>query len=470
MLKIILDENLEPTKNCLEEVNLIGDKCTNQYYESEKIIHRSLPNSLIDMLHYAWANHLPVKIRPDDLWLQILCQFALYVNNNSEKYQHLFADKDNLDGQTQLVVDMTQYNNIRDVPMEKFIAQIMDQLESKIASNDAVSKLQCDFSTSNNITKLVSNIAFMYAVEKYFSYKMILSCGIPWIELDGTLEDWKNFQLKIQYLCTIADDNIKSWCQNLEDISVRILNSISNVEDGKQFWKHLFYEDRCGSGSQTCAKGWITNLFIYDKSMKMFEQEYYPLGKERKSMYDSGVTMFWDDFPECLIKCPIQVSYGGECNSTTYEISAGMFGFNSSNRELSPLCLVSGFNVKLLEIIGWTFDSKVIRQDAIKFTKENYDRIKYNNKYIHEWFPYERLTEKHQDEYNCDNIQIYYNAGMIKYVFLDKSGQKNRNNVMSCLCLESFLANGKLNNVKGYISGFYSTYTEHIAKYASQIY
>ena len=40
----------------------------------------------------AHANHLPIKIKPDDIWLLIIQAFYNHVNENSETLRHLFVD------------------------------------------------------------------------------------------------------------------------------------------------------------------------------------------------------------------------------------------------------------------------------------------------------------------------------------------------------------------------------------------
>jgi hypothetical protein len=403
-MKITLDTGLIPKKTNgeIEFEALKNIERLHQNYEYNIIIKRNFPNSLIGMLYYAYVNHLPIKIRPDDLWIQILCQFSLHVNQNSDKlmYKKFFADKNNMDGKTELQV-IHDVASIKDAPIYDFINKIIEQLDEKMNYPDVIKKFQCDFTTSNVITGFTTKIIFMYMIEKYFSYKWIFGCGIPYIELDGTLDDWLKFQTKIKHifeLFGIADETIKSWCNGLINIAAKILDTINdptNTENIK-FLKNIFYEERCGSGSQMSAKGWITNLFLYDKSMKLFNHH----------MSD---TIFWDDYSECIIKCPITVvNVYNPSESGKYEILSGMHGFYIKSDILQ---LNMGFYMQRQQFIGWTFNEEDTQPNKIIFNKENYNLIKYNNKLMHEhYLEYIKNLPVRNDKKlpNFKDLEIYY--------------------------------------------------------------
>ncbi|QTF49593.1 hypothetical protein qu_702 [Acanthamoeba polyphaga mimivirus] len=402
MAQIILDDKLEKLNVNPVFVDLKNQQDKSiivQNYENHQTIKRTVPNALIDMIKFAWANHLPVSLRPDDFWIQILTQFATHVNLNSELYQKYFSNKDNPDSETQISIGYTDFDNVQDVPIDDFVQKILSKLNECIERNDLITKLQCDFTTSNSITLLTSQIAFMYMADKFFSYKMILGCGIPSIKLDGTIDDWTNLKSKIRTLLEIADDKIKSWLSNLEIITNKIITSIKYPGVFVNFWKKMFYVERCGSGSQTCSKGWICHLFLYDKS-------YCKLGHvfdSENELYDLKGITFWDDFPNCEVKCPFMVN----SESRPYYLNAGIYGFTMIDDHLR---LISGFTVSKLDYDEWSFDDKPIHILKINFSQETYSRIKYNGKLIHEWYQITGVTNEDRLEYDCDNTIIYYNT------------------------------------------------------------
>jgi hypothetical protein len=56
---------------------------------------------LLEGFYYAHVNHLPIRIRPDDIWLLIIQAFSNHVNINSAKLRHLFV---NFEGKQKLEV------------------------------------------------------------------------------------------------------------------------------------------------------------------------------------------------------------------------------------------------------------------------------------------------------------------------------------------------------------------------------
>ncbi|BCS83495.1 DUF4419 superfamily protein [Cotonvirus japonicus] len=421
MAKFIINENLSSVELDLTEQDLIVEKSNifHQIYELEKTIQRSKSNALFDMLYYAWANHVPVKIRPDDLWLLILSQFAIHVNLNPEPYRQFFADKNNLNGVTTLEVKYDDHNDISTVPIDDFIDKITNGLENRITSNNLVREFQCDFSTSNKFTTLTSKIIFMYLSEKFFSYKMLLSCGIPSIELDGTLEDWEQFRKKITMIVGTVSGaqeesniSIKNWTLQLLDIANQIINSIKNPETGVKFMEKMFYIERCGSGSQESLQGWIVNLFLYNKEFTRINHVYVPYTHD----YGSNNIIFLNDFAEFIVKCPFElVSLSGTEN---YTINSGIFGFNIENGQLRT---ITGFNVTKDEYVGWTFDGSTKHMMNIEFSQENYSKIKYNNLLIHEHYDITKEESEYKKNYDCTNLIIYYVNGKFKFTYLSKN-------------------------------------------------
>ena len=54
-----------------------------------------------------------------------------------------------------------------------------------------------DFSTTTSVHRIVSQITLMTSVQEFFDYWIGTACGIPAIEMKGTLEDWMKLKEKI---------------------------------------------------------------------------------------------------------------------------------------------------------------------------------------------------------------------------------------------------------------------------------
>lgn len=411
-------------------------------FDQSHTIKRSNPNSLLDLLSYAYGHHQPIKLKPDDIWIQFMSQFALNVNSEPEFYREVFADKNNLNTRTEISV-FFNVENIKDVPIDDFINEVISVLKTKVNQGNLVEDLQADFSTSTIFTKLATGIIFMYTVEKYFSFKVLLSCGIPFIDLAGTADDWILLQKKIQLVANIAHPLIKNWCEVACNTIGCVSRCIEANNGGNEvdfmadpvnttdFMSKIFYTEKCGSGSQTCIRGWILNFFLYDKKL---------------SKTINANNIFADDYPECRTKCQIN------CRQINYELHGGFYGFNRFNSGSECLELITGYHLQKPEFVGWTFDGVHTQLKLIQFDQSTYHRIKYNNNLIHNFYSNPNINAKfckwksiNNTDYDFNNIQIYYSNDTFTFVLLHRFDS----NKWIC-AIETMFINGSIQTNRGW--------------------
>ena len=87
----------------------------------------------------------------------------------------------------------------------------------------------------------------------------------PYIELEGSLEDWELILDKIK---TFKKIGLENWIKNIEEILKKIIDSKKGKID-ISFWKNLImYRDCCGMCGEPdpyiSFSGWITNFFPFD--------------------------------------------------------------------------------------------------------------------------------------------------------------------------------------------------------------
>ena len=160
-------------------------------------LHSNVP--LLSGFYTAHTNHYPIRIKPDDIWLLILQSFSNHVNINSEKLRDLFVD---FSGKQTLTVkyDLSDISEVNRKVLEDFSEQINEQMKYFLGEK-LLEILSANFSTSNYDSILISKISIMGAFKKYFTFKMELcGCGIPYIILEGTAEDYKKILEKTKYL------------------------------------------------------------------------------------------------------------------------------------------------------------------------------------------------------------------------------------------------------------------------------
>jgi hypothetical protein len=139
-----------------------------------------------------------------------------------------------------------------------------DQIEKFIGSSTK-ELVECNFSNTTKIDLVVSQIALMDICKYYFEYRFVGGCGIPYIELMGTVDDWKKLREKVSALSRFSleeDKHLELWLKEM----ISILDHFVSASEGSPdlyFWGSVC---NLGGGSGSKGKpltGWITVFFPY---------------------------------------------------------------------------------------------------------------------------------------------------------------------------------------------------------------
>ena len=248
-------------------------------------IHSNVP--ILNGFYEAHTNHYPIKLKPDDIWLLIVQAFSNHVNANSEKLRNMFVD---FNGKKELVVEYELFDisQVNRKVLEDFSEEINKQMK-KYLGEELMEVLTPDFSTSTYDSKIVGKISIMGAFKKYFDYKMMLcGCGIPYILLEGTADDYKKIKNKANKLKKYDFDwYINKIIPHLEKmieakegkIDIEYFkNMIQKKEVTEERWKPSGREPYHVQVDHIC--GWFLNFFAYykevsqwNKTVKRFTEE-----------------------------------------------------------------------------------------------------------------------------------------------------------------------------------------------------
>jgi len=139
-----------------------------------------------------------------------------------------------------------------------------------------------DFTTTTSIHKIVSQITLMTSVQEFFEYSVNTVCGIPAIEMKGTLEDWIKLREKIKALRKtlepieaeiglkygidtltdfFSDDyDPDEWWEKVELLAGKLVDTFNGNPD-EDFWSRIISERKYGSGAPT-FNGWFMNVLF----------------------------------------------------------------------------------------------------------------------------------------------------------------------------------------------------------------
>lgn len=233
-------------------------------------------NAMFSMLMKAYAEHRPLVLSPDDVWLCISQGFAQHVNQNAEALRDKLVFHDDkitlsvetsqpLLGKGDADADTTNSTPI-DWPkiFDGFVAQMKANTKGGIVDN-----MCANFTTTTVDSRIASQITLMNAMLPYFRYEVFYaSCGIPYITLKGTPEDWQKVLDKAR---SLEQYDLKWWTDKLCPVLEEFVKTAQGKPD-HQFWRCMMTQieiDKlrgggCSVGTQTTFDGWFLTLFPYD--------------------------------------------------------------------------------------------------------------------------------------------------------------------------------------------------------------
>ena len=220
----------------------------------------------------AFAEHRPIVLSPDIVWMMIGQGFSHYVNKNAEQLRDkLVYHQGKMTLQVCAEEDMLQ----RKANWEPVLSDFFDSI-SKNSKDDIASLITADFSTTGRIERMASQKLLMDVMKSYFEYEVIrIVCGIPSITLEGTPEDWQKVLDKTRQLEKYGLD---WWVKDLTPILQEFVNA-SKGDIHTRFWQDIvmkFHPDQMTNGIRGCGgtpkiepttqlDGWFLKFFPFNQ-------------------------------------------------------------------------------------------------------------------------------------------------------------------------------------------------------------
>ncbi len=235
--------------------NHIGSKI-----ESYSLINRDQTlvetkmHSFLSALHYCFAQHRPLSISPDMIWLMITQSVCLHIELNAELLRDriVFHDKKkNIKVRNDSLVIGNSRNKWHDV-----FPSFSDSIK-KYTCKDFYRLAIPKFSTTTLNENLAYQITLMDAVNSYFDYIVDTECGIPSIIIEGKKNDW-------QWILNNIDEfnkyGLGEWTKELKPILKQFIEARKgNIN--KNFWKSIYMlKEDC---TDIYISGWIMKFFPY---------------------------------------------------------------------------------------------------------------------------------------------------------------------------------------------------------------
>lgn len=214
-------------------------------------------NAIATAMVLAYADHRPLVLSPDMVWLLLLQGFSAHIEANPEGMRHHFVD---FEGSKQMRLKRNWVKGDPNNPWEDAFEEFGEKIAENTKGNLAETCLP-RFSTTGQMEKAAFEVTLMRAMDHYFDYGMELSCGIPEITLEGSPEDWALLETRA---AALARYELDWWITPLQPILHEFTKAVRGQVD-TTFWQDMVkkreYSIVCTS--KPYLTGWMLRFFPY---------------------------------------------------------------------------------------------------------------------------------------------------------------------------------------------------------------
>eukprot|EP00195_Chlamydomonas_chlamydogama_P008572 CAMPEP_0202890174 /NCGR_PEP_ID=MMETSP1392-20130828/675_1 /ASSEMBLY_ACC=CAM_ASM_000868 /TAXON_ID=225041 /ORGANISM="Chlamydomonas chlamydogama, Strain SAG 11-48b" /LENGTH=435 /DNA_ID=CAMNT_0049573703 /DNA_START=82 /DNA_END=1389 /DNA_ORIENTATION=- len=214
---------------------------------------KGLNNHLVLAVHLAFAQHYPLVLTPDAIWVTILQGLSAHINSDPEKYRKLLVAHE---GKKELLV----IDDAMPVDWPFFATELAKLAQGNVVNAKLSEAMSLKFSTTGPIEQTAFSMVLMDTLKAYFEYRCWTRCGIPYIKLGGTRSDWETMA---QHLSCLDDFGLKEWRKQLQYVLAEFVAAFDgNIN--QDFWSGIYkWNGPAGSGQVAYITGWLTTLFPY---------------------------------------------------------------------------------------------------------------------------------------------------------------------------------------------------------------
>ena len=354
---IISEEDIENAEILSTEKKIYY--CSSKLNEA-KYISNLEGHPVLKGYYQSYVNHMPVSINADILWMLIVQGFSRHIDQNAESLRNKLVD---FDGKKALFVDGDELTieEITQEGWERTFREFVEKIKEN-AGETMIKLMTPSFSTTTPTIQVSSQIAIMSCFKNYFKFiRFYGGCGFPYINLEGTLNDYEQLKNKVEKLMGF---DIDDWIKEL----IIIIDKIIETKKGKidvNFWKNMIINKETveprGSGELTKVNnidGWLLNFYPYYK-----KDDYYKFCEklERRRDFNKPIDVKSLKYlPEEFIEVPLTMVHKQTFEVTELSIKTGILG------------MIQEKNGLIKPEIGWFISNMIDKGEAQKRRKQQH--------------------------------------------------------------------------------------------------
>ena len=357
-------------------------------------------NELIRTIIHACNAHVPLVLKPDNIWINVICNLSKYINKYSKELQSTFVKHEGTKD-SRIFVHTQTIQDLNENDWMNYIEKICDNVQEML-HDDKKDLLIKTYSTTTDRDKLVNCIALINSMNKYIDcdnnfngnkiyYTPDFNYGVPKITLEGNINDWINLKDNIIAFKCLNETLINKWINAMIPILDEFINAVSN-NCNKDFWKKMFVQKGINIG------GWIFVFAPFDKNMN------YILNDPMTDEIISNITNGFTNTCSCLTSATF---VNDEKNEEIYFLSGILTTkINNIFNELSPQSDIIIFKKNKI-------DKNYILN---KYLKHNINEPMVDENKLIMWILF--LLNKYNFDIDNNAIEIY------EYIFKEISNKK----------------------------------------------
>ncbi|NUT04955.1 MAG: DUF4419 domain-containing protein [Hamadaea sp.] len=206
---------------------------------------------LLRAVGQAFADHRPLVLSPDAVWLTITQGVAQHIRLHSDELRPMLVDHN---GRKRLTIEFDGPPPQNTAGWGEAVGRFQRRLAEQVKDADLFA---CDFSTSTDVDRIAAQVVLLDAYSPYFSYWMVGICGIPSITLTGTVEDWFRIRVRVDELARFG---LADWCRSLAAILDQFVRAAADDVD-LAFWQRIYNPVDAYGGK--LITGWAARFYPY---------------------------------------------------------------------------------------------------------------------------------------------------------------------------------------------------------------
>lgn len=278
---------------------------------------------LLDAVARAFADHRPLVLSPDAVWLTIAQGMAQHIRLNAEELRPKLVGHAGREA-----LEVTVHG-----PMPTDAGSWRDLVEEfgKQVAGGAVGPdlFECDFTTSTEVERTAGRVVMLDGYSPYFSYWLTCICGIPSITLTGTAEDWRKIRSRVDRL---PEFGLERWHRSLAPITDAFVQAAAGAPD-IAFWQRIYNPVDAYGGD--VATGWVARFYPYLKYGQIADNPNplleLPIGEPRNVTTDEygqfdGPGVRSEHVPAALSQAVVRVNDRTAGTNSALALHAGLVG------------------------------------------------------------------------------------------------------------------------------------------------